>query len=137
MYTRISGQDFDVSPRLRRHIEDRIGRLARFRETVSGCRVTIAWEGSILRAVVFLHVRAQTLKATHEAEDVNVAVEGAMVRAERQLKKLKEKRRTPRRNPSGAIEAYAERRDLEQADSESVPQQFLETSVERVFGDGP
>ena len=96
MQVHISGKNFDVSGRLKSHIESGTAKLLRFYDPIIDCRVTVGQENLMRRADVVVQVDAQMLKAAHEAETVYVAVDGALEKMEGQLKKLRDKRRKHR-----------------------------------------
>ena len=96
MQVHIAGKGFDVSSRLKSHIESGAAKLTKFYDPIIDCRVTVGQENLMRRADIVVQVDAQMLKASNEAESVYVAVDGAMEKMERQLRKLHGKRRKHR-----------------------------------------
>lgn len=91
----ISGQHFDLSDRLRTHIESRADKLERFFSPIIDCQVKITEEKQ-KRADLIVNVQKHLLKSTAEEDSVYVAVDQAMDKMERQLKKLHDKQRDRR-----------------------------------------
>ncbi len=96
MQISISGHHFNISDRIKSYVEKEATKLERFYTPLIDCQVTITQESRGLKASVVVHVHAQNLRSTHEADKVYLAVDGAMGKMVRQLKKLHDKRRKPR-----------------------------------------
>ena len=96
MRVSISGHHFNISDRFRSYIEDEAAKLERFYTPLIDCQVTLTQENRVMKVGVVVHVQAQNLRATHKDEKPYPAVDGAMDKMERQLKKLHDKRRKPR-----------------------------------------
>ena len=105
MQVHIAGKRFDVSSRLKSHIESGAAKLMKFYDPIIDCRVTVGQENLTRRADIVVQVDAQMLKASNEAESVYVAVDGAMEKMERQLKKLRGKRRNHRSTAAASAAA--------------------------------
>ena len=99
MQVSIAGHQFELSDRLKVYIEEELTKLERFYTPLLDCQVTLSQEGRTRRANVVVHVHAQVLKASHEADKVYIAVDGAMDKMGNQLKKLHDKRRHHRGGP--------------------------------------
>jgi putative sigma-54 modulation protein len=91
----ISGKHFDLSDRLRSHIEARADKLQRFYDPIIDCQVKVT-EEKAKRADLIVNVQKHLLKATGEAGSIYLAVDQAMEKMERQLKKLNTKQRSKR-----------------------------------------
>jgi putative sigma-54 modulation protein len=94
----IVGRHFDVSDRLRSHVEKEAAKLEKFFDRIVDCEVFIGTERQIKEVEVIVHVRAHTLKATCGGNSVYQAVEDAMDKVKVQLKKLRGKLRERRRS---------------------------------------
>ena len=104
MQVSISGHHFDISDRFKSYVEKEAAKLERFYSPVIGCQVTVTPEGRMLRVDIVVSVHAQTLKASHESDNIHASVDGAIGKMVRQLKKLHDKRRKPRSEPAqGAV----------------------------------
>ncbi len=84
-----------TSPASRRSIEERLGRLDRF-APVSEAHVILTRQKNRHVAEILLHVRGKELIAREESTEPMMSVDAAAIRLERQLKRLKEKRKTVR-----------------------------------------
>ena len=92
----VTGHHVNLSEGTRSQIQDEASRLERFFSPLLECHVTIAEEGRNKKANIVVHVHAQTLTSAHEAERLSAAVDGALQKMQRQLKKLHDKRRNHR-----------------------------------------
>ena len=91
MQITVSGKDYEVSEGLRSYLEGELEKLERFYDPILDSRVTIEKVGRSKKVNVVVHVHGHILKAVHEAENVHAAIDGAVSKAERQLKKLQGK----------------------------------------------
>jgi len=103
----VVGRRFDVSDRLRSHVEKEAAKLEKFSDRIVACEVFIGMERQIKEVEVIVHVRAHTLKATCAGGNVYQGVEEAMDRVKVQLKKLRSKLRERRRSGVKAAKAAA------------------------------
>ena len=92
----VTGHHVNLSENTRSQIQDDAAKLERFYSPLLECHVTITEEGRNKKASVVVHVHAQTLTAANKAERLPLAVDGALQKMERQLKKLHDKRRNHR-----------------------------------------
>lgn len=99
MQVSISGHRYDLSDRLRVYVEKELEKLGRFYTPLLDCQVTLSQERRKRKANIVVHVHAQVLTASHEADKVYAAVDGAMDKMGRQLKRLHDKRRYHRGSP--------------------------------------
>lgn len=95
MQIMISGQHFELSDRIKTHVESRAHKLERFYDPIVDCQVKIS-EEKLKKADLIVNVHKHLLKASADAESVYVAIDQAMDRMERQLKKLHDKQRRKR-----------------------------------------
>lgn len=102
MKVQIVGRHFDVSDRLRSHIEKEAAKLEKFFDRIIDCQVFVGAEKRARVVEVIVNVHAHTLKATRSGNSVYQAVEEAMGRVKVQLKKLHSKLRERR---GGGIKA--------------------------------
>lgn len=96
MNIQIVGRHFEVSDRLRAHIEKEAEKLEKFFDRIIDCQVFVSSEKRMRTVEVIVNVYAHTLKATCSERIVYRAVEGAMGRMKVQLKKLHDKLRKRR-----------------------------------------
>ena len=85
----ISGKHFDLSDRLKSHVEGRAQKLQRFYDPILDCQAKIS-EEKLKRADLLVNIHKHVLKASAEADSIYVAIDSAMDKMERQLKKLHE-----------------------------------------------
>jgi ribosomal subunit interface protein len=90
---------------MRAYIEGEAAKLERFYSPLIDCHITITHENRTRRADFVVRLHAQVLKASHEDEKAYAAIDGAMEKMARQLKRLNDKRRRPR---SGAARGARE-----------------------------
>ena len=64
MNIQVTGRHFQVSERLRAHIEKEAAKLERFFDRIIDCEVFIGMERQMKEVEVIVKVRAHTLKAT-------------------------------------------------------------------------
>ncbi len=93
----ISGHHYHVSNATRAHIKAAMSRFERFYNPVIDCHVTARKEERAFRVDIIVNVHRQTLKASDEGMKLFPAIDGAAKKMVRQLKKLHDKRRKPRR----------------------------------------
>ena len=91
----ISARNFDLSDRLKTHIEKRAQKLARFYDDILDCQVKIV-EEKLKKVDVVVNIDRQVLKSSDETESVYVSVDRSMDKMQRQLKKIHDKRRLRR-----------------------------------------
>jgi len=92
----IAGHHFTISDRIKEHVEGEVEKLQRYYTPLVGVHVKVTQEARTLRADVVVNVHGQSLKASEEADRVYTALDGAMDKMGRQLRKLHDKRRKPR-----------------------------------------
>lgn len=97
MDVHITGKHFEISDRLRAHIEEEAAKLERFSTRIIDCQVFVGTEKRVKEVEVVLKVRAHTLTATSAGASVYQSAEEAMAKVRAQLKKLQDKLRTRRR----------------------------------------
>ena len=92
MQVRISGQHFDISDRIREHVEGETTKFERFYGPVVDVQVTIRQEGNRFAVDMIAGVPNQTLKSSGAGDKVYPAIDAAAEKMVRQLKKLHDKR---------------------------------------------
>ena len=105
MKVHVTGRHFEVSERLRAHIEKEAARLERFFDRIIDCEVLIGTERQMKEVEVIVKAPGHTLKATSAGSSVYRATDEAMARAKSQLKKLQGKFQARRRSKAGAVAA--------------------------------
>ena len=104
MQVSITGHHYQISDTLRKHIQGESDKLERFYSPLIGCQVTITKEGDDYRADVVVNLHGQTLKSSDVQAKLYPAIDGAMDKMVRQLKKLHDKRRRPRSTGVPAVQ---------------------------------
>ncbi|MBI2950529.1 ribosome-associated translation inhibitor RaiA [bacterium] len=107
MNIQVVGRHFDVSDRLRSHVEKEAAKLEKFFDRIVDCQVFIGTERQMKEVEVIVNVRAHTMKATCAGGSVYQAVEEAMDKVKVQLKKLRSKLRERRRSGVKAAKVAA------------------------------
>lgn len=91
MQIQITGQHIDVTPALRSYVEEKLRRLERHFDHVTGVHVVLSVEKERQKAEATLQVNRASLFADSEHDDMYAAVNQLMDKLDRQLKKHKEK----------------------------------------------
>ena len=100
MKVMISGHHYELSETTRDYIEAESAKLERFYTPILGCQVTIAKEERMEKADVVVSLHGQSLKSSDESDKLYPAIDGAIDKMIRQLKKVHDKRRKPRPGPA-------------------------------------
>ncbi|MSS70897.1 MAG: ribosome-associated translation inhibitor RaiA [Candidatus Latescibacteria bacterium] len=96
MKVQIVGRHFEVSDKMRSHIEKEAEKLEKFFDRIIDCQVLVGAEKRMRTVEVLVNVHAHTLKATRSGSSVYQALEEAMDRVKVQLKKHHNKLRERR-----------------------------------------
>ena len=80
MKVRIAGRHYEVSDRMRSHIEKEAAKLERFFDRIIDCQVLVGAEKQRRVVEVLVNVHAHTFKATREGSSVYQVLEEAMDR---------------------------------------------------------
>ena len=91
------GQQMDVTPALRSHVETRFARLARHFEGDCEIRVQLALEKPHHKAIATVNVAGRTLHGDATGQDMYAAIDLLVDKLDRQLLKHKEKQVEQRR----------------------------------------
>jgi ribosomal subunit interface protein len=95
-------RDLDTSPALNEVIDRKIEKLSRFNDQILHSRIVLdtphnhKHKGKQYRASIELDIKGQPVAVTRDDESIHVAVREAFLSAERKLKQLAQKRRSPR-----------------------------------------
>lgn len=93
----ISGRHVDVTDAMREHARERVDRLARHGSHLMRARVTLAIEGDRHSAEIIGAMRSRgDIVAKHESHDMYLSIDQAVLKADRQLRKLEARFRTRR-----------------------------------------
>ena len=118
----IHSHDFDLNPRLRSTIENKVGRLDRYLPTITEARVDLTIERNARsaedRKVAQLTIRSRgaILRAEERTSDMRVSVEAVVEKIQRQIERYKAKHYRGRGN--GATAAGLAEADLVEAEEE-------------------
>jgi len=92
----ITGRQMVVRPGLKRYIEERAQKLARYAATVGQIVVILKTEKYLHHAEVLARVEKRLLRTEAEADEMNAAIDGAIGKLETCLKRHHERRRNLR-----------------------------------------
>ncbi|MCZ6632868.1 MAG: ribosome-associated translation inhibitor RaiA [bacterium] len=92
----VSGHHYHLSDATREYVEQECEKFERFYSPVLDCQVTISKEGRTEKANVVVNLYGQNLQASGSADKLYPAIDQAMDKMIRQLKKTHDKRRKPR-----------------------------------------
>ena len=92
----ITGRQMEVRPALKRHIQERAQKAARYVATVGQIVVILKTEKYRHHAEVLARVDGRLLRTETETDDLNTAVDGAIDKLETRLKRHQERRRNLR-----------------------------------------
>lgn len=94
----VSGHHYTVSDRTRKYVDGGLARLEKFYTPVIDAHLTITEEKRVHKVDLIVHVQAHTFKSSGEDEKVYPAIDLAIDRMTKQLKKHHDKQkghRTP------------------------------------------
>jgi putative sigma-54 modulation protein len=92
----ITARKFKAHPTLKEHINDEISSLSKFSEDILSAEVILSFQNnrdSIKSAEIILHVPGQILTAREDTDDFKKSVTASVIKLNRQLVKLKSKKR--------------------------------------------
>ena len=104
MLIRITGKHVDITPAIRERVEEKIGKLPRYFDSLSQIDVVI--EAAESRQSVELVAYAEhyaPLVAKETGHDIYTCIDMAVHKMERQLNKVKERQREHKSTPTGEI----------------------------------
>ena len=91
MQVHISGQHFDISERLRRHVSTKLQKLERHFDHVTNVYVTLKPGNRSQCAEATVHVSGRQLHADAAGTGMHAAVDALVDKLDRQIKRHKEK----------------------------------------------
>jgi len=91
MQVSITARHFELSPELKKFVEDELGKLKRFFDSIVSGNAVLEVEGYRQRAEITLKVSKTTLTGTGESDDMYISVEECVDKLKGQLKKYKGK----------------------------------------------
>lgn len=99
----------ELVPAHRQKIERKLSKLGKFVDgkEENSAHVIVGHEGQFRKAEITLHVHEHDLVATATAPDLLTAMSAAIEKLEKQLLKLRERRRDSKRGPDKSIRIYA------------------------------
>lgn len=104
MQTFITARHFDISENQRNRAENGVKKLEKFFDHIIDCHIVMSVEKSRQVVEITLNVYEHTLKSIAESHDMNLSLDSAFQKAERQLKKfhdkLKSRKRLNRKEPA-------------------------------------
>lgn len=87
----VSGHHFNVSPRLRTQVDEKLRRLRRHFDRLTEIQCILSTQKSLKRAEATIHLRGNIIFAHASAEDMRTALDRLYQKLDRQLLKHKEK----------------------------------------------
>jgi len=93
MQVSIEGHHFQVTDAARSYVESAIDKIERFYSPIIDCHITLKHEKDLYRADIVTRVQGHTLKSSDEDVKLYKAVDEAVDKMSRQLRKLHDKRR--------------------------------------------
>lgn len=128
MDIKITGKNLEVPDELEQYIEAKLGKLKKFSGRIHSAQVNLMDQASrdphkSYRAEMILHVPGSVLSAKDEAQSFYIAMDGAMDKIVRQLKKDKTKRIDKTRESLGKTKPAAV---AAKSRTESAPQNGIE-----------
>lgn len=105
MKVQITARHYRVSDALQQNIQDEMDRLERFYDRVTKCHVILTEEDKTRRiAEITIGASGRTIVGKANAEIMGKAIDEAIEKVERQLKKFNEKKHTHRPAQKGPAE---------------------------------
>lgn len=101
MQTQITARNFNASPELRTYVQERLAKLERFYDGITGAQVTLTKENTVENAKsvdITLRVYRRQLSAQQNAATHEEAIDQCVDRLRRQLIKYKDKLRSKDKN---------------------------------------
>src|SRR5262245_6028610 len=92
MRIHVTSRHARLTPAVRRHLEERLARIERY-ASVSEARVVLDAQKSRHVAEIVVHVKGKELFAREESHEALASIEAAVARLERQVKRVKEKKK--------------------------------------------
>ncbi len=91
MNLNITGHHLDVTPAIRDYVTEKLGRVVRHFDHVSGAHVILSVEKLRQKAEVTVHVRGKDIFVEAENENLYAAIDALTDKLDRQVLKHKEK----------------------------------------------
>ncbi len=92
MHINLTGNHVEVTPALRDYVQDKLTRVERHFDHVTGIRVILGVEKQRHKAEAELHVSGANLYADAEHDDMYAAIDLMIDKLDRQVKRHKERR---------------------------------------------
>lgn len=80
-----------AAPEIQQHIQEEVDKLEKYYQKITSCHVVLDTEHTQKVAEIVMNVQSHTLSATASDENIAKAVDSAVAKIERQLKKINEK----------------------------------------------
>ena len=105
MQVHVTARHFDMDPELKRYVEDKVSRLSHFFDRVDEAHVVLSVEGHRMLAGVTVHASRAVISSEQEGTDIRSALDSALDKVERQVRKYKERLRSRKGGESTAVVA--------------------------------
>ncbi len=99
MEIRVTGRHFEVNDEIRKYLENKIDKLNRYFSRIVEIHAILEKEKYRCTVEVTIKTNTGLIVAQHENQDMLLSIDYVINKLERQLKKLKERRRDLKRHP--------------------------------------
>jgi putative sigma-54 modulation protein len=87
----LTGRNLEITAALRRHAEEKVGRLQKYLEKITSAHIVLSLQKYRQIAEVTLRVRDLTIRGEESTEDLYASIDRVVEKLERQLQKYKGK----------------------------------------------
>ena len=99
MNINIKGTNVDLTPSIKKYVEDKIGRLEKYMGKIDQAHVELDRDkhhhtGNVMRAEVMLTVGGKVMRADASSEDMYASIDLVVPKLKEQITKFKDKRTT-------------------------------------------
>ncbi len=91
MQVMVRGKHIDVTPGLRTHVEERVGKLGRYLDRIQTVEVTLVCQKNWQQAEINLHSDLVELRAQERSLDMYESIDLVAKKMEKQARRFKEK----------------------------------------------
>ncbi len=103
MNYKITARHFKLSDDLREYVEEKVKKLERFHENIMDIDVVLGWEKLNRYTELRISVYNKQIVIKEDSVEIRKSIDLALDRAERQLKKHKEKLRKPSKSKTVSV----------------------------------
>lgn len=99
----INGRHLDITPAIRSYAEDKVRKFERFLVKISEVAITLSVEKYRHKAEMFLRVNGVLIQAESVTEEIYASIDEVIEKIERQIRKIKDKMSSRRKDSRIAI----------------------------------